>query len=700
MTVAGPNTTTDEGHTVPYITTESHIPDVGGFHFSNAGALRLAKAMWWLLARIAGWDGGYTWQGGISNNFAKPTNWKESAVPPDGSNITFASDVSNPCILDRDRTLGNINISQAAYGFSVDGKKLTITGNLNLSGGAQIDATLPGSVIVFSGSKSQNIPSGAFTGNTVDNVIINNPAGLSVNGNLTISGLLTINSGSLLSVSPATGLTVSGNLSNNGTLNLNSDATGIFSLMMNSYSGSGTANINMYLTGGWGGGEVEDYKWHYVAVPADYVNDKSVFTSIDANNLLKYDDAIIPDDNIHTSFDGWIWHDGWTTGTTGPPPYTGPKFSDLKVRTGYNFYHSNTSSLVSFRNLSSLQTSLGIIQLQYSGENKINPSNYGFNLLGNSLTCGIDWNLVTNETGNPADVVYFTINNKLGAYLNGAPDGINGATKNIPPLQGFFVKTSSSGTSLNFSAAREHTIQPRYKKGSISDVPFIKLELNKSGNQDETLIWFNDKATNLFDCNYDAIKLFVSANGYDQIYTCFGTTRYGINGLCLPAETILIPLGVKVNAPRSDYKILASQITGLDNYKVTLSDKQNSNFTIDLKKTDRYSFSSESGTFEDRFYLTITNDLSDLPSVTESQKAFNIFVFENVLNIEVLNSEWEGNPCTIDIFDLAGKKVLWESNIKCYTGDLKQIPLNISDGIYIVRIKEEARVWVSKIPVF
>ena len=88
------------------------------------------------------------------------------------------------------------------------------------------------------------------------------------------------------------------------------------------------------------------------------------------------------------------------------------------------------------------------------------------------------------------------------------------------------------------------------------------------------------------------------------------------------------------------------------------------------------------------------------PHVTEAQKAFNIFVFENVLNIEVLNSEWEGNPCTIDIFDLAGKKVLWESNIKCYTGDLKQIPLNISDGIYIVRIKEEARVWVSKIPVF
>ena len=31
-----------------------------GSHISEAGAIRLAKAMWWMLARIAGWDGGTT----------------------------------------------------------------------------------------------------------------------------------------------------------------------------------------------------------------------------------------------------------------------------------------------------------------------------------------------------------------------------------------------------------------------------------------------------------------------------------------------------------------------------------------------------------------------------------------------------------------------------------------------------------------
>jgi hypothetical protein len=57
---SGPNTIVDEGYTVPHITAESATPDVGGFHFSNAGALRLAKAMWWMLARMAGWDGSTT----------------------------------------------------------------------------------------------------------------------------------------------------------------------------------------------------------------------------------------------------------------------------------------------------------------------------------------------------------------------------------------------------------------------------------------------------------------------------------------------------------------------------------------------------------------------------------------------------------------------------------------------------------------
>jgi hypothetical protein len=51
------NTSTWDGHTYPVATATNISPTVESYHISEAGALRLAKAMWWMLARIAGWDG-------------------------------------------------------------------------------------------------------------------------------------------------------------------------------------------------------------------------------------------------------------------------------------------------------------------------------------------------------------------------------------------------------------------------------------------------------------------------------------------------------------------------------------------------------------------------------------------------------------------------------------------------------------------
>jgi hypothetical protein len=53
---SGPPTATWNGHTFPVITSANSIPEGPG-HISPAGELRIAKAMWWMLARMAGWDG-------------------------------------------------------------------------------------------------------------------------------------------------------------------------------------------------------------------------------------------------------------------------------------------------------------------------------------------------------------------------------------------------------------------------------------------------------------------------------------------------------------------------------------------------------------------------------------------------------------------------------------------------------------------
>ena len=54
------NTTIWDGHTYQVIhpdNTGSYDGGKGGCHIGEGGCLRLGKAMWWLLARIAGWDG-------------------------------------------------------------------------------------------------------------------------------------------------------------------------------------------------------------------------------------------------------------------------------------------------------------------------------------------------------------------------------------------------------------------------------------------------------------------------------------------------------------------------------------------------------------------------------------------------------------------------------------------------------------------
>jgi uncharacterized protein YjdB len=50
-------TQTWNGHIFPSIAPTNVTPTTTG-HISDAGAIRLAKAQWWMLARIAGWDGG------------------------------------------------------------------------------------------------------------------------------------------------------------------------------------------------------------------------------------------------------------------------------------------------------------------------------------------------------------------------------------------------------------------------------------------------------------------------------------------------------------------------------------------------------------------------------------------------------------------------------------------------------------------
>lgn len=139
----------------------------------------------------------YVWSGTTNTNFATATNWLNGQVPPNGSDISFAGSPFNNCILDQSRTLRNITNAQGTYKLVLNGNQLTLLGNLIFSNNAKIDATAASSVLVFEGTASQNIPSGALLNNTIDGCSLNNSNGLILNDDITILQPLTLTTGAL-----------------------------------------------------------------------------------------------------------------------------------------------------------------------------------------------------------------------------------------------------------------------------------------------------------------------------------------------------------------------------------------------------------------------------------------------------------------------------------------------------------------------
>lgn len=130
-----------------------------------------------------------TWSGTTSTDWGTSTNWGCGRVPVITDNVVIVSGGNQPVIIDAGRTTNNLSIGTGAVlTLNNTASHLTIAGTYSTSG----TLTHTAGEIELAGSANQSIPVGTY-----NRLIINNAAGATLTGNITLNQSLVLTSGSV-----------------------------------------------------------------------------------------------------------------------------------------------------------------------------------------------------------------------------------------------------------------------------------------------------------------------------------------------------------------------------------------------------------------------------------------------------------------------------------------------------------------------
>lgn len=178
-----------------------------------------------------------TWSGAVSSDWANASNWL-GGIPSIKSNVYINSTVSNfPILNSGDGFSRNFSVPHNAQA------TIGATGNFKLAGQIINNGTINASngSLVLVGTTVQTIPANLFSGNNLKNLVINNEAGVTLGGNINISGAINTLAGQLA-------------LGNNN-ITLVSSATNTASIaattVVNPFTyGTGRFHVQRYIAGG------------------------------------------------------------------------------------------------------------------------------------------------------------------------------------------------------------------------------------------------------------------------------------------------------------------------------------------------------------------------------------------------------------------------------------------------------------------
>ena len=433
---------------------------------------------------------------------------------------------------------------------------------------------------------------GSSTGTS--NIILsgNYTVGVNDGGVDLIANSVTVLSPNTLTINADKNATINGAFVNNGIVTMKSDVNGTASFIDNgNISGSGTYNVEQYLTG-TGGANPTGRVW-FVASPLSAAQSAALNPALTQKLVF------------------------WTESTQAYTSILNNTTTLTPTMRGYQTRYSTTGPVT----FTGGQFNTGVYTTSGMSRTGTTNSQRGFHLMGNPYPSHLNWDLVSRtnimstiwfRTATVGNVNVFDTYNSAGQI--GTNNSGNGAvTGKIPPMQSFWVRVGGPGTTgdgqtgeLTYNnTMRSHENQKLLRSNTSVQQDLVRLKLSDGTKTDEAIIYVNASASNLYD-TYDSPKLFASDALAPQLYTKVVAENVTINGLQSISSGVPVLVGVKVGAI-GQYSITADEITF--GQSVILEDKL-LNIFHDLSLNPVYTFTSNVVNNSTRFAISFSAPLA------------------------------------------------------------------------------------------
>lgn len=264
------------------------------------------------------------------------------------------------------------------------------------------------------------------------------------------------------------------------------------------------------------------------------------------------------------------------------------------------------------------------------------------------------------KTNDPAKSSYETIT-KLGYQANSAYDPDNNTIQDpyslheegiLNTAQGFLVKASAASQNIVFNNAMRlpfcSTVFFRTTQKDNDQDEISRLWLNVTAQNifSQVLIGYTGETSDEYDSGYDGEAIM---DGKTTLYTIADNKKLSIQARSQFNDNDIVALGFKTETAGT-FTFALDHIDGLfaQGQHIYILDKANN--TINDITGQAYTFTSEAGTFEDRFKVAYTESALGIENPQEIQKT--AIVFSNNHTVNVQSTE---DISSVAIYDLVGR---------------------------------------------